>query len=213
MDPYNNLYDFIYLVHPKYKIPAYMKPLYDKIDQMSLNYPEAPCIDVNYSFADCKPCAAPCKAKKPWPENNKKEEIPMSSTAYASLAVNAETIEGGQRKYLNSRLYDIYETLKTKLKKQFGLQDDDQPATIKEALKRIQDGKFIVPEKYEDGSACDMGYRLRWRDPAIKEDKDGFKAAKAELVTAYTKALDAAALRDISEAEKIIADFEAFEAA
>lgn len=128
-----------------------------------------------HSLADCKP--APATASKlSW--KNKKDENPMTNYAAATV-VTADSIEKDQRYALTSALYSAFRTKVDAAKKQFGLTGDGTPETLKEMIQRIQDGKFVLPEKYEDQYAS-ASY-IEWRDPAIKQDKDGYKAARKEL--------------------------------
>lgn len=107
----------------------------------------------------------------------------------AATVVTADSIEAKQRKTLSSALYDAFRTKVDAAKKQFGLVGDDAPESIKDLIARIAAGKYVIADKYEDSYAGDFFYRVSWRDPAIKEDKDGYKAARADLDKAY-KALD-----------------------
>ncbi len=160
-------------------------------------------------LADCATApATPC-TKDPWPCKSKKEEIPMN---YASATVvSADTTEKDQRRYLINELYDSYQNAKLALKRKFGLTDDEAPANIVDAVKRIQDGLFVIPEKYKnnkDSSYASMSY-LRWRDPKAVEDKIGFEAAKAPLKAAYTKTEREIKIFSPEKGLQSIIDFEA----
>lgn len=87
--------------------------------------------------------------------------------------------------YLQNRLSEAEYEKSYDFQKQFGLQNDAAPATAREVVKRIQDGKFILPEITRDG-----GYHsITWRDPAVKQDVEGYNAAweKAQELVQSTK--------------------------
>lgn len=112
------------------------------------------------------------------------------NSAYATATVVAQdTTEKDQRRYLRDELYSAYQTAKLALRRKFGLEDDEAPSSIQDAVKRIQDGLFVIPEKYKKAgdSYASMSY-LRWRDPKAVEDKVGYEAAKTPLKAAWTKA-------------------------
>lgn len=137
-----------------------------------------------HSLADCKTVTvseAVPKAACGW--KNKKDENPMTNYAAATV-VTADSIEKDQRRALSSALYIAFRAKVDAAKKQFGLTGDTPPETTEEMIQRIQDGKFVLPEKYEDQYAS-ASY-IEWRDPAIKQDKDGYKAARKELDTEYS---------------------------
>lgn len=164
------------------------------------------------SLADCT--QAPAKACKAWPctASKKKDESPMNS--YASATVIAQdTTERDQRHFLTGALYDAYTTAKTALKRKFGLIDDVEPLTVADVVKRIQDGLFVIPEKYKDTKTCGNIAYLRWRDPKVVEDKDGFEAAKLPLKKAYNDAERAIRILAPADGLKALQDFEAAQAA
>lgn len=149
----------------------------DMLDMMI--YPTVKC-----SLADCQQATAePCKPKRIWDKacnENKKEEIPMSAYSSATV-ITADSIEAQQRKTLKSALYDAFRAKVFDAKKKFGLVDDDAPETIKDFFARVAAGKYVIKEKYEEMSAYNFISYVQWRDPSVKEDKDGYKAARADL--------------------------------
>jgi hypothetical protein len=114
-----------------------------------------------------------------------------------------------QRHFLETQMWDAYYTLQNKANKAFGLEDDASPATAKELVKRIQDGKFmLLPDDDREIWERPLKY-IRWRDPALKEDQDGYKAWKENtLEPAKTKAERAI---QIKTPEEGLAALEAFE--
>jgi hypothetical protein len=118
--------------------------------------------------------------------------------ASASVIATPQTTEvQDQRKYLERRLGEVYETKREPLEALFGLIDDDAPRGPEELAKRLAEGKYSVrgagddaknAHKYNHWYGADL---IVWRDPAKKADHDGFKAAKEDLKAKRQAALDA----------------------
>lgn len=198
MDPYNNLIACIQTISPFH----FNEDIYNRI----MNQYEAKC----NSLVDCPPeaCTAPT-AKAFW-GNKKKDESPMN---YASATVIAQdNTESKQRSFLTGQLYDAYETAKMALKRQFGLIDDETPETMPDLVKRIQDGLFVIPEKYKDAKVYGSLGSIRWRDPKKVEDKDGFAAAKVDLKKTFAEAQRIIMILTPAEGLKALQDFEAAQA-
>jgi len=153
------------------------------------------------SLADCKP-APVAESKLPW--KNKKDENPMNSYSSATV-VTADSIEKDQRRALSRAAYEAFRAKVTAAKKQFGMIGEDAPETMSEFIKRIQDGMFVLPEKYADTYISP--YNIQWRDPSVKEDKDGYKAARKELQDAYDKLELRLAIIPVADALKEIEDY------
>jgi len=130
--------------------------------------------------------------------------------SYASAQIIADTTERDQRSYARDRIRAIRSEKLEAFRKQFGLIDDEAPETIADALKRIADGKFTYDEKKKDYKTYDPMRYIRWRDPSVKEDHEGYNAAEKALGDAYTKAKDKMVLGQISELEAAIDTFAAF---
>lgn len=160
------------------------------------------------SFADCDQAPA-----MPCPINlrcvKKKDENPMSSLSSATI-VTSDSIEAKQRKFITSRLYEIKHDLKRGLARQFGIADDDTPNTAKEFIDRIKSGKYILPENMEDNCSYSAVSYIKWRDPALKADKDGYAAAKKQLDDAYATSEEMAMLLPIADAAKALQDFKSW---
>lgn len=156
------------------------------------------------SLASCK-ATAPVDACLPW---KKKDVNPMSSYSTATV-VTADSVELTQRRTLRDFAYEAFEAKKTAARKQFGLMGDDVPETMEEAIARIIAGKYVLADKNRERCAYSFMSYITWRDPAIVEDKDGYKAAKAVLQSAYDKL----ALRlNILPLQDALAEVEAFSA-
>ncbi len=129
----------------------------------------------------------------PWAQK-KQEQEKVNAMCYGTKApqairadINVAAINTGdaaaqqKQSYLRNRLERIYYAKKDDLMKTFGLVDDEAPNTFEELLARIQAGKYVIDEKDAKKRAyLGLDY-LRWRDPAVKEDRAGFDAAKEEL--------------------------------
>lgn len=149
------------------------------------------------------------QAKACWgAKATKKEENPMAS--YASAQIIADTTEKDQRAYLTDRLYTIRETHKDALRKQFGLIDDEAPATPAEFIQRIADGKYTIDKEKMDKKTYAPSNYIRWRDPSVVEDIKGYEAAKLKLDDAYRTAKDAAILSAIADAKAAMDTFKAW---
>lgn len=167
----------------------------------------------NISLADL-PCAKECcTASVPKPKALSKGSKKMSDYHYDydMGETYASSLAAKKLEYLNSRLQDTTYKIREDLEKAFGLVDDKAPATPSELVKRITDGKFILP-KNEDQRDF-YGLRavidsIRWRDPSVKEDNDGYKAANAKLEAEAIKARD---LIMVSTPENAIAAVQALE--
>lgn len=208
MDPYNNLNDFITLCFPNTKLSDYQKKMIDAMHTHSYSIKSTDCIplctvspvSLGTTATECPPAAKGWGCKK-------KEENPMAS--YASAQIIADTGEKDQRRHVQSRLYEIYYTKKAELKKKFGLLDDEAPMTPAAFVQRIADGKYTIDKEKMDKNTYSPAGFIRWRDPAVLEDKAGYDAAREKLSTAYTAAQDKSVL---APATDLLATLEAFEA-
>lgn len=105
-------------------------------------------------------------------------------SAYSSATIVTEgSIEKDQRRALASALYDAFRVKVAAAKKQFGITGDAYPETMTDFIARIKAGTFVVAEKYTD--AFPSASYFTWKDPSVVVDKDGYKAARAALETAY----------------------------
>lgn len=167
MDPYNNFYDFIKLVYgSKYKEP--MIDNYEQVREKMLSdstYWQIPPVAVStFTVNTCVPTSNVQKAFKALKENKEKGNNPMDDKIY----------------YLQTRVNTIDYTKDQELRKQFGLVDDDAPRSAVEFVKRIQDGKFTLKDGADKNAYRPSEY-IRWRDPSVKEDKDGYVVAENAL--------------------------------
>jgi hypothetical protein len=162
-------------------------------------YPKDITLDV------CVP--TPCKAPG-WPKAKKEEEIPMAS--YASAQIIADTTEKDQREFARDRIRSVKFAKNLELQKQFGLVDDTAPQTPAEFAQRITDGKYTIDKEKMDKQTYDPSRYIRWRDPSVVEDKEGFKAASEKLEAAYTEAKEAIVLSPIADVKAALDTFKAW---
>jgi len=134
-----------------------------------------------------------------------------------TYANNAEQFAIEQRNFLFGKLSSAFTEKDFDLRKAFHLMDDDRPTSVKEFVQRIKDGKFTLPKDWDeeqDEDDCyfdlsDFVYALRWRDPAVKEDKAGYKAARETLSKAYDDAATTVMLKSLDDGLKAVEDFKA----
>lgn len=140
----------------------------------------APSFTHDYSLAPCTPAGyvVPCQ----------QEECKMNyATTAVSVSAELDSTKD-QRKFLRNSLYEAFSDKKHALKRKFGLVHDDAPDSFEEMLARIQAGKYVIDAKDAKRKTYAPLAYIVWRDPSVKEDQDGYDAAKAELRKAYDKA-------------------------
>jgi len=127
----------------------------------------------------------------------KKEPTMNTLNIVASAAQSgAQTLEQDTREYLRARLSKSFWSKTEGLRPAFGLEDDKPPATPKEVIERITSGMYMLPKDDEEGEdENDLNwYRpwdaIRWRDPAKKKDRDGYKLALKTLEKDRDASLD-----------------------
>ena len=136
----------------------------------------------------------------------------MQTHAIALNVQNAmpqDTTADRQREYLMDRLNDIRFHKEVALERAYGLTDDEPPRTAEDFLKRIEDGQYILRE--DNRYRRDFYDRVRWRDPDLKEDQDGFHAATEILRAATTTTRDQILIMDPKDGLLAMQTFEASE--
>lgn len=132
---------------------------------------------LDIDFGCCKE-AAPCI-----PYGNKKQEPDMKAT-YISTNVNAvDNQDANARQHLNRRLWEAYAEKENDLRKAFGLEDDEYPFKPEDLVARIKEGKYVI-ETGRHGSS------IYWRDPAVKQDQEGYDEAEKKLCASRVKVED-----------------------
>jgi hypothetical protein len=125
-----------------------------------------------------------------------KEKEMQNITLQPSIRIDAQTpakFDATQQAndHLLERLSAATEDKLDTARHTFGLVDDDRPETAQELIDRITSGKFIVPEDRKNQKT--WGYPLeyiRWRDPAIKRDEDGFQKYETSVEVASDDVMD-----------------------
>lgn len=152
----------------------------------------------------CTPCA-PCA-----PKQSKGCKKPYNNCVEAT---NEETtkmnIEREKIAYLQDRIYTIVSQADTALERKFGLIDDETPRNPKELVDRITSGKYVLPEKNEERYGYGPLHGMKWRDPSVVTDRDGYKAAEAALSKSAQPIKDAINILPADQALKMLQDFEA----
>jgi hypothetical protein len=147
---------------------------------------------------DCPPPAVKCMV----PAQKKEKNMYID---------NDKHIESSKINYLSSRIEGIYFKKNEALHKQFGLVNDEPPETAVEMVKRIQDGKFVIKDEHKEKRTYgDAARYITWRDPAVKEDKDGYKAAMKLFDVAHQDARDAVAILSPDAGLVAVKDLEAW---
>lgn len=146
-----------------------------------------------------------CTTQSDKVNNNKEQSMYLSINTTGNL-------DAQQKNYFGQRAVEIFFEKKEALKKDFGLIDDEAPRTAKELAARIAAGKFVI-DTTKEVSEWDFSIRraFSWRDPSVKKDEDGYKAARKvldkkltetkDIIVASEKATDAlAAVKDLETA-------------
>jgi len=120
---------------------------------------------------------------------------------YVDYVSSDKHSESAKTNYLLARYENTKREIRLELRKQFGLDNDDRPTTAKEFADRILSGKYVLPTEKEEELARQQYYSsvvdaIKWRDPAIKEDRDGFKLAETELDDESLKVHDVVMIKD-----------------
>lgn len=165
-------------------------------------------------------CLEPCKPVETAPTSaakkcSKKKETKMRyydeyNDEYVD-SLPSQSDESQKRAYLEIRVRDIEDTLLHDARKTYGLVDDGSPTTPTELVKRIQDGKFVIPKEYADKPLYDPARYIKWRDPDLKEDMEGFQGFQDRLHKEVTKTRDVVKIADPADGLKAIQSLEQFQ--
>lgn len=124
---------------------------------------------------------------KPVANNNKKETAMFIRDDLIDLELDPDS---GKTNHLKNRLWAIEMEKENELLKAYGLKDDASPETVKDLVQRIKDGKYTVSKEYETKPSIYPAGLIRWRDPEMKEDPEGYETARKTLTKAYKDAED-----------------------
>lgn len=139
----------------------------------------------------------------------KQEEKENTMRLYANGA-DSET-----KNFILTRLSTAAATKKTALKTTYGLVDDAAPKTPKELVDRILAGNIVLPKDADDKDRYsyygirDMFETIRFRDPKVLEDKDGYKVAADKVDLAVKTTEETIVVLDAQTGLKALQDFEA----
>ncbi len=175
-----------------------------KKDEMKPNYPW-PVATVNTNWMIVDEC---CSFAPNAPTQEK--SVPCQKKEKTMYVDNDKHIESSKINYLSDRLDGIYYTIDGRLKKQFGMVNDPAPETAEDFIKRVQDGKFVLNDETKKKNVYDPSRYIVWRDPSVKEDTEGFKAAKKQYDEAARKVRDTIAIGTPAEALEAIYKLEAW---
>lgn len=162
----------------------------------------SPCVTTAYeaskNWSSLVPCTSP---EEDCISCNKEEET-----------MNGYSKEAEATQYLTSRLLTAYYKVENKLGYDFGLHDYDEPLTARALVERITSGKFQLPSPERDEhnhGLYDALLSIRWRDPAVKEDRPGHDAAIKLLSSDRVAVKDQIQVGTLAEGLKALQDFEA----
>lgn len=151
----------------------------------------------------------PCRELTLTEARKKLKEEKKGSDMYDLDFCEDETMDMTKLNHLSNRMSTAFSTKKQELAKKFGLMDDDPPMTAKDLIARITAGKYVVAEDKMTVSAYEPTRFFTWRDPSVKKDEEGFKAAEVALRKARTAAEDIiVVMSDEATRLKALQDFE-----
>lgn len=185
---------------------ATMKTQYiDTINWVKCNAPLDCCTTSEQPTA-----AAISSAFDRWKKVNKEKNMTNHNlNVSVETDVNTNRDVANSKDYLASRLSAIYHAKDHALRKDFGLDNDNEPRDGKEMVERILAGKYVLKtlKSCWDSTTSEQ---IIWRDPAIKEDRAGYKIAEKTLDDLRTKTKDEIKIFD---PEKGLESLRAFETA
>lgn len=114
-----------------------------------------------------------------------------------------------ERIHLRDRAYPLFDKKLNQILRHYHLQDDEYPQTAKEAIERIRQGRFVLPEKDEELRGYSLMDRIKWRDPNAKPDKEGAKLPKENLEKDYNHLMDSINVYTPKEGLEALRAFEA----
>lgn len=157
-------------------------------------------------------------SKKAEIDNDNKKDTEMYNISQASIVMPQDNTVANQRYHLQNRLSTMYRDHEKKLRGDFGLIDMKAPRTWKELLERIEAKQFIYDEEeekenldqFEDDFFCGEGpfMYIEWRDPSVKKDKAGYKAAMKLLDKAFNDVKDYIVILEPKDALTAVKSFE-----
>jgi hypothetical protein len=132
----------------------------------------------------------------------------MGIYANAAISQTTENMESKQRDYFRDRARSIKYTLLSQAERAFGICTDEPPRTAKEMVERIKAGMYVLPSDDDDWGR----QSIQWRDPSIKRDRDGFRAAAKKIDDEYQSIKDKIMAQSITELPTLMETWAAFSA-
>jgi hypothetical protein len=151
------------------------------------------------TLADLAPClpqpACPSTAgyleRKRAQKEKEMQTIQLNPTIKADLSSKPFDPTAVARQHLEMRLSEYACEKRNDLEKAYGLIDNPRPDTAQQLIDYITKGQYIVPEDKKNARTWGVPTEwFRWRDPSIKEDRDGFEKASDALYEARDAAED-----------------------
>ena len=151
------------------------------------------------------------------PKNKEKNMYRTAEQVNANIAITAPAPvnpEAQARDHLIRRANNASDDKQAKMRQTFGLDDDQEPETLKDFFQRIKDGKYVIPT---DETALNRRHwstsrileEIRWRDPAVKEDEAGYQAARDKMFAALQDTKDEIIVKTPAEGLESLRAFQA----
>lgn len=145
------------------------------------------------AFTYSEPKAAACGPEITASEITRREKNMNAIYAQATNTINHVSDEQKQREYLIGRLDEIFRTKNSDLEVVFGMKEV-RPRTVNELIEFISKGKYELRDGYLDTpdwySMDSFLCYFDWKDPSIKNDPEGYKAARKVMDLARTETQD-----------------------
>lgn len=139
------------------------------------------------------PCDDPCRelvkqCRKVQEKETAANQVDLQTEK--TMFYDMEDSEDNKLNYLSNRASKVYSQKRDEAMHKYGMLDDDAPSTPRALIDRLASGKFTVTQENMDRMHYCPYNLIKWRDPATKEDQEGFKKADDALKAARTKAED-----------------------
>src|SRR5256885_13812507 len=140
-----------------------------------------------------------------------KKGTPMNN--FANIVAFEETAptDQVQRANLLSHLDSANREFHPKARKHFGLTQDEAPKTAKELVERIKAGKITLPKEDNDRKCSyvwDVFSRIKWQDPSVVEDQDGYDAWEEKTAVAKRTVERIISIKSPDEGLNAVIEFE-----
>lgn len=131
----------------------------------------------------------------------KKESAMNAPDINVNIDTTSTSMDLSQKTYLRERAYEIWHAKHAVLETKFNICDDAPPATVKDFVQRIKDGKWTTDsEKDLTRKSWQPTNYILWRDPARVADTEGYDAAKVVLGNQFQAIKDTIVIKTPAEA-------------